>query len=784
MHEELYIYDNDGVRQQLELNTPSGITLKWVSNLFNSLDKVNSSYSYTFNIPMTRHNRAVLDNAEDIRHVSSYTGKKVKALFVQDGIPLFDNANLYLSKVSDGQYKCVFTWGVVEGLQVLNDEDCSLNELREKMQEAGVDVSSDSIPWNPGASEENYYNTQSVAHPYYNAGVPYIQGLEYDSEKVGAYDWTRFQYFKPKPVMPVPYIINCINATFGTKFRIYDTQGGESDIFHNVYEDSSKLYDGLNLVSMGCLPLVGNDLTDEQLEGYGMQGIFSAGVVVSTSARLKAFGKENILFFGGDVVNNYAKGADNYLCTAYLKNTESFDLPNNSIDGYAATTPTTGMRLAGLWSPYEIELQGKFKVRTSTQITSDDSSLLKIEAFCVYTHKYHIKFLGLDVTVDSVKTDDAGTLSPISAVNVLDGNKVFQYAEYEFNCKEDEGYSAWTVGEEMNPNIEGRYYFFHASQEILSFEGLYDERLFTCRPLINDAKKRTHRLDTFTNLPDIGCLAFMKSLFYMMGAFPYVDSKGYIRAKKYIELKENKVKGYVYNWTSKQIASTDYYESAEYKCGDFKRNNYYLNKWDDRDRTAAELLEEDDVYEDGIGNIQVGNATLDKEQTVHQTPFYSPYILNRRWPDMDTGGTIKAWEASIEDYEDTQAKVFSKDYVYEEDLETSDPIFDAVQMTEAKPAYGYLCAQNSATYPHLLIMKVLNPFKDMASNPSYQYLQEMVKTPFVIEENLRLNEFDLKDIDYTRPVYLGKYNAYFAIITIQRNSKGICKCELLKLPTE
>ena len=54
----------------------------------------------------------------------------------------------------------------------------------------------------------------------------------------------------------------------------------------------------------------------------------------------------------------------------------------------------------------------------------------------------------------------------------------------------------------------------------------------------------------------------------------------------------------------------------------------------------------------------------------------------------------------------------------------------------------------------------------------------------MITENLRLNEHDLRMLDYTVPVYLEKYGAYFAIVSISRDSKGVCKCELIKLPEE
>ena len=81
-----------------------------------------------------------------------------------------------------------------------------------------------------------------------------------------------------------------------------------------------------------------------------------------------------------------------------------------------------------------------------------------------------------------------------------------------------------------------------------------------------------------------------------------------------------------------------------------------------------------------------------------------------------------------------------------------------------------------------MFMVVINPFRDVYESDDYDYLQEIVYRPYVITESFRLDEFDLRDIDYTRPVYLEKYNAYFAIVSIQRDANGKCKCELIKLP--
>ena len=97
MREELYVIV-DGIRKQLDLKNPSGITLNFKSNIFGDLSKITCSYSYTFKLPLTANNRRILDNAEDIRSNSRMIRRRLKCEFTQDGIPLFSNANLYMGR--------------------------------------------------------------------------------------------------------------------------------------------------------------------------------------------------------------------------------------------------------------------------------------------------------------------------------------------------------------------------------------------------------------------------------------------------------------------------------------------------------------------------------------------------------------------------------------------------------------------------------------------------------------------------------------------------------------
>ena len=60
--------------------------------------------------------------------------------------------------------------------------------------------------------------------------------------------------------------------------------------------------------------------------------------------------------------------------------------------------------------------------------------------------------------------------------------------------------------------------------------------------------------------------------------------------------------------------------------------------------------------------------------------------------------------------------------------------------------------------------------------------QSLIRKPVQISVNIRLHEIDLAQLDLTRPVYLGQYGQYYAILKIQTSETDLCKVELLQLP--
>ena len=790
MKEELYIYTKDGVRKNIDLNTPSGITLKWVSNLFNSLDKVNCSYSYTFNIPMTRHNREVFDNAEDVRHISNLLGYKMKCEYIQNGIPLFENANFYISECKSGKYSCVFTWGVLDGLQKLKDDGCSLNELRDALIKAGVE-SDELSP--TGVTDWNYLynspdafsNTAKTLHPSYVSGVPYnIYEMGYNVfSDVKQFSAFLSNNYSPRPVMPVPYILSMIEKAFGVKFNLATTKAGRDSLA--VMNNESNWYKENNIINFGCIPFVNSDLTKKQLETYtinldvadaakGQWFIFSG---------VRFLGQENVIKFGTEEGKGlWEQGKDNYLTYLYLYTAKSYDDVSSSYVAHAKVSDNYSC--CGLYSMFQVKLEGKLVARVNKKFdTTNDNDRLSIVVFT-------IKGGGFGNNTQSI--DEVTTIKAYIGNNVYDYSGHFQYAEFVFNFQEKDGFDSVTIGDEDDGLKSAHYYFFRFNKPNVQ---IVEQTPFKATPMINDAVRTQHKMDTFTNLPDIDCLTFVKSLFYMLGSYPTLEN-GTIKASSYNVLKDNIKKGYVYNWSDNVLSRVQSPESISFNASDFKKSNYFMTKWDDLDRTADDLEEEEDVYEDGILNVRVENENLDDEQTVFQLPFYPPYILNRKSPNVPTGNTIKTWSSDNTKLE-YSTNLYGRNpqgWIYAGETAA---VRKMVTMTESKPAYGilhckpYVSAETGETLKDIngkditaLRMSILNPFKNADFESPYSYFQEIMKHPFVVKENLILDELQLMNIDFTKTVYLDKYSSYFAIVSIQRSSKGVCKCELIKLPTE
>lgn len=826
MKEELYVYDRKGARLNVELGCDTKITLKWENNLFKSIDKVSCSYSYTFKVPLTRHNSEVFDLAEDVRRKSDMAWKKLKCEFIQNGIPLFRDANLYVSKVQNG-YSCVFTWGVLDGLQKLSDDSVSLQELRTKLEAVdhtnfGEDRADNYAWWGDKDANEmtidfgdptEFNNTAITLHPNYWAGFA-STGAKTLAGK------------PPLPVMPVKYILNCINKAYGSNIQLGKEASGQDTL--NAFT-KDQLFKDENIVTFGCLPLVKAEMTDTQLKRHSLslkfKGLSAANFVatfgganISLETKQKMFDCKNIITFssaqkgyiskdGNRTFGNLGNSNFSYIKPAYAKISESYGVPSNddmNNHKYIYTSIPSGEKesdwaIIGFYTYYEVKIKGSFVVKSNDPIrySKKDGKIDTDNILHLKVKRLNIKDTLLDrddfghgtqwevtdeTTINNVSSEDKSTFY---SHNVFDSNGKFQYSIYYFNFDDEDGYDNVSCGTEGPVNdMDGHnahFYFFSFENATIS-EFVWVNN-FVVTPQLNDAKKLRHEMDTFSNLPDIDCLAFVKSLFYAMGEYPYVTKDGVIKGSGYAAIEDAVKSGDVYDWSKKVIgSSSEQPEEMTFQAGDFKQFNYYLSKWDDLDRTEDEWKKEQDVYEDGVGCLVCNNESLDyRKNTIYTFPFYTPYIINRKSPSMWTGESVKFWTW---DYPNVTYKECKPAYGILTTVWPLNAHFNEYDKTtyKIKQNTTVINGDNTKLIAHQLLMMVLNPFANMKQNPNWAYLQRIIRNPKTITENLYLNEVDLANLDLRKPVYIGKYSSYFTIVSIQRNSDGICKCELLKLP--
>ena len=699
MYEELYIIDN-GKRLRVDLSIPSGITLNFKSNIFGDLSKITCSYTYTFKLPLTANNRRVLDNADDVRCISNKIRRRLRAEYLQDGIPLFTNANLYIES-TDTCFNAVMTWGVISGFQTLKDDDISIRKLP-------LEAKPIFGPCN--AKIDEYSNTANYVQPLYNAGLTYISDNGWKDQ------YNTYSVF-PLPAIPVYRLVQLINTKYGTKFKL----GSEYS-----YGDMTENH---KIISLGVIPCVN---VDQQPEGETEKSVLETNIGCYMKGPYA--GIEHILTGATNDAaptdSRFSLVKDGNGFTIGIKVTSDAAL-SFEVDGciYAKFTHEPnqykGQGRVDMGAPDTTGITPKLTFYYTTNGTSA-ASITSIDGRFSWDDNWCWVF-------DFSKERGRDRLS----INVPPNATVFCAIEAEANAlqlKSSTIYKLIRFYEKVDPN-----------------------NIQWNKP---EASAGSIQMDLMSNLPDISCMTLMKALFFMLGAFPSINSAGEIIPVYYTALRDNIIAGNAVDWSKKM--TTEYSAlpaKMSYSISGFGQRNFYMMKNDNADGEGGE--DETDVYAPGKGIIYVGNEVIDRNKTIIQLPFYAPYIKNKKSPFLATGNTMKFW--------------------YHEN--------DEVKTKEAKPCFGMITplVQTSSGAPtgvQWMSMEIWNDFVNINSDPSYSYLSRIMENPIIITENLRLNEHDLRNLDYNMPVYLSKYGAFFAIVSITRDSKGISKCELLKLPEE
>lgn len=753
MYEELYIIDN-GKRLRVDLSIPSGITLNFKSNIFGDLSKITCSYTYTFKLPLTANNRRVLDNADDIRSQSNMIRRRLKCEYIQNGIPLFSNANLYIDS-TENCFNAIMTWGVVDGFQDLKDNDCSLAELPNDNTETTfgpfeLNENTSSTPSrgdggisDTGETTHNFDNLALVLGPDYNCGIPHRKWKIAVTTGYRSAGWSTYFGTLPMPVVPVYKIIQLINQKFGTHFLL-----GK----HITTENISTLNPQQEAIEVGVIPLVSTNLNSVQLAKR-----------VGTFTGIKfEYINANLSETAGDTTTS-ASFPDAITFTSFSCESQdyfgsgSFGYSNSGTSGTTRNNVGPAPKVSGM----SLELDGHLRLTfTEYYSTRGHSAPTDPPELIVYQRRY--------VTVRGAAGSGAHTsrrphyewVEVCSLTGEADG-KSGDYTIYDFNFSADEMFERLKCDNLKTNSCSPLLFAFSARIKAIEYST-------PIKAYLVNSTQGAYKFDVISNLPDISVMAFVKSLYYMIGAFPTTNSQGEILPVFYSDIRKNLIEGKALDWSNKiQSDIPTLPQKIVYARNEYAQKNYYKMK-SDKDSDGEES-DDKQVFYAGSGVIEVENGTIEQSKTIIQLPFYAPLKYDKENPNYDMGETFRCWSLEEENGKKVKKWVDPK------------PCFGLIRDRE------YYKSTDGGPYTvagTVMSMIVWNGFAAILDNESYQYLQRIVRKPFVITENLQLNEHDLRTLDYSVPVYLSKYGAFFAVVSITRDSKGISKCELLKLPEE
>lgn len=888
IHEELYIIV-DGARKKLDLPSPSGITLNFVSNLFNDLSKINASYSYTFKLPRTANNVRVLELVDDVRADGKFTRIKNDAEYVYDGVSLFSNANMYISNVENDTISAVLTWNVNKGLQELSKHDMSLNELGNHLPDGEYDYVGDAasdyekdkvvligdgdyreVPSDledthfrhhlrPNFAKFSAYNpTQPCFKSLHNGGiVPYFDPPNlwyvyvstptvedyplYEAEgKLSPMPWVEtsdvtelektplypifgfigdragkkvnFPTFAfPAPIVPVPYLVNVISRVYGLDIDL-----------------SGDLYNSL------CIPLVANRESDALARlNYINLSIGSYG----------DHWHSNSLMLTGTIVNNYPN-INPIIEISYNDDTTGsgretlpyvVGVAHPIIDAVLGSPGIGEVFLGGMFTGAGVgsalqQLTMNFKVGVSNYSELKLRFGGKVKFYVPGGNRWYQDDVMPKLVFYGGSYKDLRDFYVIGELKAVDVRRFWENGDYleeiTFNCNPSEGFENFETSAISRCAIR---------LELMYGESYYD-RVVRVEGSLRMYVAVTNYpmaccINLYKNLPDISCMEFIKSVCYALGGFPYMDATGKIKLQEYSRVVSHIGTGDVYDWTAKSLKALGadkeefVYSPTEATGLTLAKKNYFLMKNDKLDEFGEEEPnnKQEDAYEHGYNCVSVDSDMLDEVQTLFTFPFYGGFLWQKDFyavkdftQGMLVGGrsTYVVNSQTIVDGSNEIVPLIGQDmwriaskadeglraYQYPEmSMGESKPIMGVIVpfsvpqaiITEGHeiidPDYGeeyWYSIEYTGEHTDYLSMRPWNCATDMPKVNGHDLLQEMLGNPCLVKEDMNLNVMDLATLDIEKPVYLEKYNSYFAIKNIEVGSDGISKVELIRIPPE
>lgn len=314
------------------------------------------------------------------------------------------------------------------------------------------------------------------------------------------------------------------------------------------------------------------------------------------------------------------------------------------------------------------------------------------------------------------------------------------YVSYTYEADVQKGDSVALL---LRIGNEAEFYKYYSNYE--SYVSPYTLTLYPPAVEVDIALGQYFRVNG--NLPDIKQLDFVKALCAMYGLF--VVPSGTADKLKFVSLDDlfaNKANAI--DWSGRLIKQNGGEpERVKYTLGEYARRNMF--KYAADDLTVAS----------GDGEININNETLEPTKDVITLPFAA------------------SDETTVNPNEQYGTGVGAKIPLYEWDKDGTE-----VKMNNPKPRILQIVSNGTPAHSGDKAVGRFVPITfDRLIDKYYTNLAKTLNNAITITERIRLTEYDLLNLDFTRPVYLKQYGRYYGIVSVQTGD-DYCTVELLQFP--
>ena len=751
-YEALYI---DG--QQVNIGT-SDITLEWKSVILSNISKLKVSHSYTIKLPMTANNRQIFDSSESAEHTSyvfangkkTPIGKRLSARYYCNGIDMLGEANAYLIGTENSYYRVALTWGALTQLETLADDDRTLPEI---FTSGGYRPSS--VPYERWQSSE-------ISGTYGND----VACLRYSNGVIGD---TFYNYIWYLPSFKVTYLLKRIFDYYGIKYDLKGADGKIDSLLDTLYCPITTMNDSSVVQNYAKFRFNISDnkdylvKCDDAVQLNNPENITASSDAIKRVLSVKVNNKyysgwcgkfQNMkykvkahvraFFRQSDIIKKYGSGIDD------TKRGEAQIVANVKLSVCNGQQKNNASKLLSLVPTYvssewrdksgTIYIEARWEYDTWEEVNANDTP-------------GNDNWKGLKWGSD--KTDDV--------LCERQGRRVW-IDGVDFAILSPNGFAS----EALTSNITGaRCGTYNNYMDVIPV-------IAELHPWISDFDDATswwytayqEKNDVYfePNFPEMKPMDFLKGIFYIIGAFPYIKD-GTLRITLYKELVANWTKAV--DWSKFLIGDYEASTTIDFSIDDWCRKNWMWWKDDDEDNPKySSFFEVDDQHlkdEDDVFTLPF--VGCDTDRGMSKIPLYETgKVLNY----MIYKG--RYWGSEVSNANEVDGYVF-KD---------CKPV---IGVRHSNKAIGQSLYTSEATALDYISFDELS-FKSSGGlmNTRYKIFVELLKHPYVLTGTFELDEYTLAELDMSVPVYLRQYGSYFGIMSIKRKSDGRCTVKLLRIP--